>query len=71
MTRLADSDSSPSFRKMPSKERPSAATRSKKKVIPGRGSRKVRGATTLTIELAATRAIERSSCSLVAGRIAL
>ena len=50
---------------------PSGATRSKKKVIPGRGSRKVRGATTLTMELAATRAMERSSSSLVAGRTAL
>ena len=36
-------------RKTPSKDRPSAATRSKKNVMPGRGSRKVRGVTTLTI----------------------
>ena len=43
ITRFGGSPSSPSFRKTPSKLRPSGSARSKKKRMPGRGSRKVRG----------------------------
>ena len=45
--------------------------RSKKNVIPGRGSRKVRGVTRLTIEVAATRAMDVCSAWLAGGRTTL
>ena len=71
MMRSGAPTSSPRRRKTPSKARPSGAARSKKNVMPGRGSRKVRGATRFTMEVAATRVMAVCSASFAGGRTTL